>query len=65
MKDLNEVEKWDNVAIVSVKHHFLNFCIIIYQKRSVKKQRKNYKNKLHNNEDKNKKNDVNRSSVEW
>jgi len=44
IKDLklifNVVEKWDNIVIVILKHYFLSFCIIIFQKKLKKKETK-------------------------
>jgi hypothetical protein len=37
------MEEWNNVAIATVKYHFLSLCIIIFKKKSVKKNKKNYK----------------------
>ena len=43
-----------NVAI-AVKHHSLNLCIVIFQKKKNNSVNKKIKNKLQKNKDKNKK----------
>jgi hypothetical protein len=38
----NVAKEWNNVVIAIMKHHFLSFCIIFFQKKKKSKEKNIY-----------------------